>query len=76
MSKKFLTAIIATTIWSSSAFALCDVERRAYEDVPRQCAQKWNIQNDINQCINEERAKKETEIKQCFRDINAGKRER
>lgn len=76
MNRELVIAIAVATFWSSSAFAQCEAEDRAYRDVPRQCAQKWNIQNDINICINEERAEKEAALRQCFRDINAGKRER
>jgi len=76
MNKKLMLTLAVTAVWSSSAFAVCEAEQREYDDIPRQCAKLWTIQNDINQCINEEREIKEKALRQCFVDVNAGKRER
>ncbi len=74
--KKLSFAIIATAVWSSSAFAVCEAEKRAYDMADRDCAKRWTAKNDIAMCKNEKNEEAEKKLKQCFRDINAGKRER
>ncbi len=75
-SKKLAIAVVATAVWSSAAIAACEAEQRAYDEAGRNCTQKWTTKNDIAECKNEQNAAAEKKLKQCFRDINAGKRER
>ncbi len=75
-SKKLAIAVVTAVVWSSSAFAACEAEQRAYDAAGRNCTKKWTTPNDIAECKNEQNAEAEKVLKQCFRDVNAGKRER
>ncbi|MDA7414949.1 hypothetical protein PGB34_01105 [Xenophilus arseniciresistens] len=74
--KKISCVALLGVVWSSFAFAQCEPERRAYDIAGESCHRKWRAANDIAECKNEERAAAAAKLQQCFRDINAGKRER
>ncbi|WPH13049.1 hypothetical protein [Variovorax paradoxus] len=74
--KKLTCVFVLGAVGSSSVFAQCEPERRAYDIAGESCHKKWRTAADISECKNEELAAAEAKLRQCFRDINARKRER
>lgn len=74
--RKITCATLLGAAYSSFAFAQCEPERRAYDVAGQSCHKRWSAKNDIAECRNEELAAAAAKLQQCYRDINAGKRQR